>query len=289
MKYQQKQEAQVEAKVQAIVKQCLKVKIDEQEEEKKVQCFPPDSYSFMALNSPCNAVFWFGFMVFCLQMILLVCLVISATNNEHKIGTLGEVDNPDAELNGFGSNLAKIIPSDDSALVRATQITALLAFFILADSSLEDIVLAVKIFPSSFSCESIDNQSQWLVLVSSLLRLIQGLLATITAVLVVVTSSDPMDIVLNFTAVNFISHLDNQAFDLIKMGRWGSNLREKAKEVEATPLPHFSIKKNKVAWYHWTIGVVAVMTFIFLSFIIGFQASDDYWNTTLLKIGRAHV
>ena len=60
-----------------------------------------------------------------------------------------------------------------------------------------------------------------LAIISCSLRFIQGFLAIIATFLLIVTSDDVIEIVLNFAAVNFISNLDEVGFELAKWGKYG--------------------------------------------------------------------
>ena len=62
-----------------------------------------------------------------------------------KLGTNEDVDNPDSDGGIFW--MAVFIPAEVAPLVMVTQITAILALVIFADSSLQDVASAVILFP----------------------------------------------------------------------------------------------------------------------------------------------
>lgn len=115
----------------------------------------------------------------------------------------GDVDNPDDDF------LAKFIPANVGNIVFTTQIVTLLAYVIFADSSMLDITLAVGLFPRRSQADP-DDKTTCMVL-SCILRGIQGILATIAVLLTVITSNTVMEIILNYAAISFISHLDDNA------------------------------------------------------------------------------
>ena len=173
--------------------------------------YPPDCYSFLAIHGPFKNPFFFAFgmMVFSFQLAFLTFLVMSRMDPRF---VTGEKDSPsDNVFFGF-------IPSNVSALARATQITAVLSYCIFADSSLADCATAVEQFPR-FNQATLDNEedSRHLAVFSCMLRLVQGLLSTLCALLLIITSAEVVDVILNFTAINFISGLDETAFDLAKV------------------------------------------------------------------------
>lgn len=160
--------------------------------------FPPDSYSFLALYSPkTNAdSFCFGLIVFLIQMTLFSLMVLNVVYPTW-IAT-GEVDNPDSR---FGSRwFAGFIPANVTPIVRATQITTILSYVLFPDASLTEISTAIEMFPRLFKRNQ--DEKVWCMLVSCTLRCIQGCMGILAVFLLVVTSSDVTQIILNFMAVS---------------------------------------------------------------------------------------
>ena len=56
-----------------------------------------------------------------------------------------------------------------------------------------------------------------------------------------------MDIILNFTSMNFISGLDEIGYELALWGKYGPKLENKAKRIGAEPLPECMRFKPKYA------------------------------------------
>jgi len=109
-----------------------------------------------------------------------------------KIGTNENVDNPNHNEGFFG----EFIPADAPPLVKATQIITLLVYVVFADSSLQDITNVVNLFPRFSQTKKEDKTGH--IVFSSILRGIQGTLATIAVFLLVITSTVVVDIILNF-------------------------------------------------------------------------------------------
>eukprot|EP00537_Pseudo-nitzschia_pungens_P007886 CAMPEP_0172377638 /NCGR_PEP_ID=MMETSP1060-20121228/69004_1 /TAXON_ID=37318 /ORGANISM="Pseudo-nitzschia pungens, Strain cf. cingulata" /LENGTH=1154 /DNA_ID=CAMNT_0013105339 /DNA_START=368 /DNA_END=3833 /DNA_ORIENTATION=+ len=195
--------------------------------------------------------------------------------------TAGEVDNPDSDKVGFGT----FIPSNVSDLTRMTQIVALISYMVFADASLLDISSAVEMFPPLFQSNNKDERNKTVqILVSCSLRCTQGLLAICAVFLLVMTSSEVTEIILNFTAVSFISHLDELAFELAKKGKYGSMLEAAAKRIEQEPLPRFTERKHRHIRYRITICTISAVLFGLIFYITTFQESPDKWATTVLKV-----
>jgi hypothetical protein len=147
-----------------------------------------------------------------------------------------DIDNPSNDI------FASFIPSNVGSLTRATQFFAILSYCFFADESLKDVVTAVETFPR-FDKAKLGDKTRCMV-VSCALRFIQGSLAILAVVLLVVTTSDVIEIILNFTAVNFISGFDDVAFELAKWGKYGPTLQKEAKRIEELPVPHCIYRKH---------------------------------------------
>jgi len=79
--------------------------------------------------------------------------------------------------------------------VKVAQFLAIFALILFANSSIQDVILSVRMLPHSH--------------LSATLRLIQGLSAIFVAMLLIVTAPNVKEVVLNFAAINFISALDD--------------------------------------------------------------------------------
>jgi hypothetical protein len=150
-------------------------------------------------------------------MTFLVLMVLSVTHPNWSSN--GDGDNPDGGKGSIVKRLAEFIPANVSPLVRATQVTAILSYFVFADSTVLDIVTAVELFPRFEQATNEDKVG--CMVFASILRLSQGIFAITVTLLLIVTTSTTIDIILNFTAINFISTLDNVGFQIIKWGKYG--------------------------------------------------------------------
>ena len=161
--------------------------------------FPPDSYSFVAFYSLENNAdaFCLGIFVFLFQSSFFILMILSVVYPPWR--TTGEVDNPGSE-SAFWMFWAEFIPSNAEGIVKITQFLAILSSLVFPEASLLDISKAIQIFPHLF--QKNENERIWNVTLSCILRFIQGFLAVIAVFLLVITSSDVTEIVLNFTAVS---------------------------------------------------------------------------------------
>ena len=243
--------------------------------------YPADTYSILALYGPIGnpAYFSFGLMVYLFQITFLLLMVLSVVHP--KLSNNGDVDNPGGGI-GITQRLAQFIPANVDPLVRATQIMATLSYIIFADSTIRDIVLGIELFPS-FKQITPDDKVGCMVF-SSISRLSQGVLATIITLFLIVTTSNVIDIILNFTAINFISTLDNVGFEVIQWGKYGTKFKEEADRIEKLSLPTCIQKKNKNILYWSTIIPIGLFLIACLCYIIILQENSDVWVTKTFRV-----
>jgi hypothetical protein len=231
-----------------------------------VPTYPGDCYSFLAIYSPFTHPFFFcfGLHVFIFQMVFLMFMIQSKYQEES--------DNP----------AAAIFPANVSTLVRGTQILSILCYLVFADSTMTDLAKAIEYFPR-FDRDKGDEKLS-LVVLSCVLRFIQGLFATFVALLLILTSDDVVDIVLNFTAVNFISSLDDCAFELAKWGKWGAALKKEAQSIEQRPLPYCLYQRRVHYRYFLTLIPIGVIMMTTTGVVIYQQEFSKFWTTQILRV-----
>lgn len=187
-----------------------------------------------------------------------------------------DIDNPDEGL------VARFIPSNVSILSRFTQYMALLSYCIFADASVLDVVKAVETFPNSTNAKSGDRIG--CMIFSCVLRLSQGLFATIVALLLVIQTQDVIDIILNFTAVNFVSCFDEVAFELAKAGKYGPRFKAEAIRIEGLSIPECIHRKREHIRYRYTVFTIAAILMTSLSAVVIQQNSKHIWRTQRFRV-----
>mmetsp|Transcript_7253 Transcript_7253/g.21017 ORF Transcript_7253/g.21017 Transcript_7253/m.21017 type:complete len:389 (+) Transcript_7253:200-1366(+) len=238
--------------------------------------FPPDTYSFIAVHGPLDKslYFYFGLMVWVFQVAFFLLLVLRVASK--KLSTNEDTDNPDDTFfSGF-------IPSNVGEISRVAQFFALVSYCIFADESLRDVVTAVEMWPTASKAKPGDNLG--LLRLSSILRFIQGSLATIVVLLLVVSTADVVDIVLNFMAVNFVSGFDDIAFELAQWGKYGTAIEAEAKRIEDLPVPECLRRRTKFRRFWSIIFPTASALLVSLIIVVHRQNSLDYWLTRTLRV-----
>jgi len=266
---------------------------DGSNEKEDVQ-FLRTSYSFLAGGWKDDNIvpFAYGLLVYAFQitfLVLMICskIVRSMSANE-------DTDNPDEE--GF----AAYMPANATLVVRTTQFVAIIAFVFFPEDSIDDVVDAVRYFP--LTGWYTDHK---FISLSCILQFSQGFLSCFTVYLLVMTSSDVIDIVLNFAAVNFISRLDEKGFELAVSGRYGNLLKKKAilTPKQTTDYKCFNHwKDEKVVtkdvegegevqyvdiiykWYIPTVSVIAIFLLVFSLYVLIQQSVDGKWEAPLFRV-----
>ena len=243
--------------------------------------FPCDCYSFIALNRPMESrqtmgFFFFGLLPFLFQMVFLLILLWSVMDYER--GTIGDTDNPDAE-EGFFS---RFIPANASPIVRGTQVLSMIAFLIFQDASLQDVVQSIQMFPSSSEVQ--DGDPVGCMRLSCVLKGIQGILSVFCAMILVFISDTVIDIILNFTAVNFISYFDQNLFSLALSADLGPGLQTEAKRIKNKDLPPCIFKTKKHFYYRTVLASMSSFIFAFVVFVIYIQTSQNNWTTKTMRV-----
>lgn len=197
-----------------------------------------------------------------------------------KLSTNENDDNPDAGLEG--SFWAYFVPANAGNLSKATQFMALITYCVFADESLKDICTAVETFPNFRRVKPGDKVG--LIITSCILRLLQGVLATFVVFLLVGSTVDVIDIILNFTAVNFISAFDDVAFELAQDGKYGPALKKEADRIEELPCPPCMYRKRQHVRYALTVLPVAATLLIAMITLTYNQQSSEIWLTKTLRV-----
>ncbi len=265
----------------------------EDEEDRREKAYPDDTYSFIALGPFQDAAtvngksektftsclpFLLGFLVFAFQVSLHLLMIFSKAWKP--LSQVLEVDNPEADNSSSNVSPASFISSNSSQLVRMTQFISTLAFFLFGGESLSDLVQAVLHAPATLYSQNYFKKEFWLQL-SSLLCFIQGFLGCMTAMLLVVSSNDVIDIVLNFTAVHFISDFDNMAFDLAANGFYGETLLKATETVGQMELP----KKTVLVVINNGIASVTACTSAFRDAILSRGTNRSHKGVTFERDG----
>jgi hypothetical protein len=211
----------------------LKYRLDllEEDEEKK---YPNDVYAIISMNSSDhkdgNIMFFaFGFLVWAFQMLFIALLITSV----------------------FYSFFRQEEYVDGDPLMVVAEFAAIICYALIPDASLQDIVVAYRLWPS---WESKTNRRGRQI--ACTLRGIQGISASVAVLFLINISPNVIDIILNFAALNFVSDMDSVAFELAKKGVFGKDLRNEAIRIATKDLPEHATKHPEIP-YRIVMGACA--------------------------------
>eukprot|EP00531_Pseudo-nitzschia_arenysensis_P005418 CAMPEP_0116142698 /NCGR_PEP_ID=MMETSP0329-20121206/15049_1 /TAXON_ID=697910 /ORGANISM="Pseudo-nitzschia arenysensis, Strain B593" /LENGTH=275 /DNA_ID=CAMNT_0003637955 /DNA_START=12 /DNA_END=839 /DNA_ORIENTATION=- len=178
--------------------------------------YPHDTYAMISLNWPCPgektdwSFFLFGVMIWLFQMVLIVLLGASVF--------LSFYDTEDY----YAGDLIMAI----------TEFAAILAYAVIPDASIQDIVTANKLWPTTKSSEHSTGRK-----IACTLRGIQGIGASVCVMFLINVSPTAIDIILNFAALNFVSDMDSVAFELASKGVFGQKFQKHTGHIQSHKLP----------------------------------------------------
>jgi len=204
-----------------------------EQEEDDTEYYPDDSYSFLALHGPIESprLFWYAIVVFLFQMSLQTAVVMSIvfprwSSNEIIDGSSG------------------VFAGDVEAIVKIVQILSIIVHVIFPDYSMDDLITAVNLFPdTNKKCQEDVNLN--LLVLSSVLRFLQGLFANIATFYLVFTSLTAKEVILNFAAMNLISVVDNAGFAAVIKGYFGEEIRNEALILRKKRLPDCIVDRKQ--------------------------------------------
>ena len=220
---------------------------DDEEEDELVGGLPEGTTSYLIVAPMCSTPFWTAVTVYALEMILFSMLLANLVGG-----------NPGNPL-GF--------PPSFSAPVIFAQFFALL----IAVTTQDDVVSGLTMLYEGYHDELVEAFSdeddpkeespvtlaKWCLALGFLMS--AGILGLVTTFILIVTSPDVVSLLLNFTAVEFISLLDNGAFFLSQQGFLGQVNKEQADEIAETKyeLPHRPNRRHSLQ-----------MLLLFISYIL---------------------
>jgi hypothetical protein len=233
----------------------LKDRVSDLEFDEDVH-YPQDCYSFIAVHGPGSqkwhpGIFAFGFLSYLFQMTFLLLLFLYFFRSDYFSGD---------------SQLKTLDP-----IIVTTQFVAVVFFALMPDASLQDMITAHQIWPRTQTADKIGR------MISCVVRFTQGFVATLVALILILTSTSAVDIILNFTAVNFISDIDGTLFSLAKKNVFGGTLADAADHISNKHLPEQATAK-KYRRYQAVMGVTfLLMVSITIMFTVKQEWKDDIY------------
>jgi hypothetical protein len=173
-----------------------------------------DTFSLMCFSKPTSPSFAWSFMIFLIQIFTFALVAWNIIDIDHPTNPLG-------------------IPPNVDTSVRVTQLIAI----VIAVATQEDIRTGVNLLYDGYQPEGFalfEDSTCFLWALSIVCRLLEGSLGLIVTFLLVVTEDTVVDLLLNFTAMEFVSQLDEVAFYLARQGYIGKIVQLRTEKMITT-------------------------------------------------------
>lgn len=243
---------------------------EEDLEEESHKYYTPDTYSLLSNYGPKEnlLIFIYSILVFLFQIALALSLVFSIVI-------------PAWRSNDVVDGTNQIFPADVEPIVKVVQVLSIIVYTVFADYSMQDLIIACNFF-FSIKGALTDTKRVGKLFLSAFLRLLQSVAVIVATFILIFTSLTATDVVLNFAAVNFISSLDDVAFDLVATGFFGRRTKDKALEIKDKRLPDCILPSDFPIRGSWAVIflVGVVMTAIGVNFIVVPQSQGEFLYDT---------
>jgi F0F1-type ATP synthase membrane subunit b/b' len=195
------------------------------EREGKKQ-LPPDTFSFLVCSEMRSQPFLLGISVFLFQIFIFSLLAIDLIDRDSEDNPLG-------------------IPANVETIVRVTQFLAI----IISVLTQADLRTSLEQVNEGYSKDRFGTEfgeasrGKWWF--AAACRFLEGALGLLVTFFLIVIVDNAFDLLLNFTAMEFVSQLDDVAFFLAGTGYFGSKVKEKSEVIDETTYPQASDEKKR--------------------------------------------
>jgi hypothetical protein len=197
---------------------------------------PPDMFSFLVCSKVLSEPFVLGITVFVFQITIYGLLAVNLINLS--------IDNPLDVLANVETN------------VRVAQFLAV----IVAVLTQEDLQTSLEQINEGYRPDHIGKEfgeascGRWWF--ATMCWFLQGTLRLVVTFFLIVKVNNVFDLLLNFTAMEFVSELDNVAFFLAGTGYFGSKNAKKSEEIDETSYLQAEDKKIQRKTLHVILLIV---------------------------------
>ena len=175
---------------------------------------PKDTFSFIIISRPLSVPFLIAIIVFSFQIAIFSLVSVDVID-------LSNSRNP------FN------IPTNVESTVRATQVLAIIIAIVTQDD-VKKVILILRdgyiadVFQGTFGHDA--TKFKWVL--SIVLRASEGLLGLFVTFMLIMQSKTVLDLLLNFSAMEFVSLLDDGAFLMLREGYFGVGMIKVANQCE---------------------------------------------------------
>jgi hypothetical protein len=203
---------------------------------------PKDTFSFIIISRLFSLPFLIAIIVFSFQIAIYSLVSVDVID-------LSNSRNP------FN------IPTNVESTVRATQVLAIIIAIVTQDD-VKKVILILRdgyiadVFQGTFGPDA--TKFKWVL--SLVLRASEGLIGLFVTFMLIMQSKAVLDLLLNFSAMEFVSLLDDGAFSMLREGYFGIGMMKEAKRSEKKySVSHtLSLKSSRLSAVYFII-IFAVM------------------------------
>eukprot|EP00554_Chaetoceros_debilis_P003558 CAMPEP_0194095828 /NCGR_PEP_ID=MMETSP0149-20130528/57029_1 /TAXON_ID=122233 /ORGANISM="Chaetoceros debilis, Strain MM31A-1" /LENGTH=667 /DNA_ID=CAMNT_0038781787 /DNA_START=79 /DNA_END=2078 /DNA_ORIENTATION=+ len=225
------------------------------------QSLPEDIFTMMMMSRPCSASWALGIFVWACQMSLCFLIMIELG---HEAGIVGSflsgynwLTRPDATV-----YIGQFISIIFVTLAQGDMFSSVRTIQWLRKNTRWDIILLGKE-------ENEDPPSIWdwilHILIPNVLKFIQGFAVFFVSFFIIMTRSNLLDLIKDFTSLMIVSELDNIAFDFTAYGYLGESLY--LKTIDAQDIEIDDIAQQQGGFGDWILHILIPNV---LKFIQGF-------------------
>jgi hypothetical protein len=181
---------------------------------------PKDTFSFIIISRLFSLPFLVAIIVFSFQIAIFSLVSVDVID-------LSNSRNP------FN------IPANVESTVRATQVLAIIIAIVTQDD-VKKVILILRdgyiadVFQGTFGPDA--TKFKWVL--SLALRAAEGLIGLFVTFMLIMQSKTVLDLLLNFSAMEFVSLLDDGAFLMLREGYFGIGMMNEAKRSEKNTVCH---------------------------------------------------
>jgi len=184
---------------------------------KGMERLPEDSFTLLAVASTCSLPWSFSLFILVMQLICFTLVILDILASGDTGNVLG-------------------VPGNVSPQLRGIQVIALL----IAVGTEQDLVKGVRMLrPGLYPALEpyFPHLRPWKFWLALLSLMTEGCMALLTSFFLILTQTTVIDLLLNFTALGFVSHLDELVFFLAKMSILGRRCKDAVWTVVRTTFP----------------------------------------------------
>jgi hypothetical protein len=234
------------------------------EDEGKKQV-PPDTFSFLVCSKILSLPFVLGITVFIVQITIFGLLARDLISKQ------------DSKRDSEENSNRLGIPANVETIVRVTQFLAI----VITVLTQADLRTSLEQVNEGYSKDRIGEAfgeascGKWWF--AAACRFLEGAVGLVVTLLLILPVDNVFDLLLNFTAMECVSQLDDVAFFLAGTGYFGSKNAERSEEIDETTYPEATDEKKRRKILHVLLLVVVfIWTLAFWVVIVRRQKSNKY-------------